>query len=841
MKRKNLTRRVLLALSLGMSSCLPLASALPQGMDATTATQVTAGTTMNVTGTAANNLIRWQAFSIAKGETVNFDGKNYLNLVKGTEASQIFGALNNPGGKLYLINPNGILFGSTAQVHVGSLVASTRSLDSVDSAGFTKSGADPLATPVNYTRGTITNLGTIAADSLVLEGQRIVLQNTASIQTADGKQALNNHTGSVVLRSGGQSASKLIAANKANVKTVNDEYGIPIEQPTDQQVYENEVIFADPLFDNTGYIDIGFAPSAQAATAVDSTTYSGLPTQTVDYTTVKLDGKTTKAITPYWLVRNAYELQEMHNNTAGNYMLTTTVDLKGMTWQPLAQFSGNFNGLGHGILNLTVQGTKDADTGFVGDLSGSVRDVDFVNAQVKGSGTAKTGIVAGNVSLVNYGAQRGTIAGVTVSGQVQGDAAGSTDVGGIAGVNTGGILHDVVNTATVKDGSHTAGGIVGINEGNGLIVRAANKTSINTAATSGVGGIAGMNFGTIRYGYNTGDIYNSSMTPIPAGEQGDRVGSFAGGIAGRNGMPQYSAKTSTGEVCDSVNTGNVDAAISVFYGSIAGRGDMGHNTPSVNNYVYNTKTGYLETKELQPEVTDADVKATMQTLVSTATTRLQQQKVETPVTPGTDTPSQPGGDTPTKPGGDTPVNPGSSDTPTTPGATPVNPGSSDTPATPGSDTPSTPGGKDQPAQPTVVIPEPMQQVMAAEQQAQAAISAVQTNVTVMPVMPQAALVPASTAQAPLPQVDNQLTYADAAAQSVPAVNTAPTVQGKIILRPQAAQPVTIEPTVAAATSVVAAPVTTANAAPQPTVRRGQTIHISASGQHQQVTVEAGDE
>ena len=776
MKKQDLARHIFVALSLGAVTCLPLtAYALPQGMTSTTAKQVTSGTSMNITGTAANNLISWQAFSIAKGESVSFDGKNYLNLVTGKDVSAIYGALSNPGGRLYLINPNGILFGSTAQVNVGSLVASTRGLDSVDSTGFTKSDADPLATPVSYTRGTITNLGTIAADSLVLEGQRIVLQSTASLQTADGKQALNNHTGSVVLRSGGQSAAKLIAANNKNVKTVNDEYGIPIEQPTDQQVYENEVIFADPLFDNTGYIDIGFAPSAQAATAADSTTYSALPTQTVDYTTVQLDGTTTQAVTPYWLVRNQYELQDMHNNTAGNYMLTATVDLHGTTWQPLAQFSGNFNGLGHGILNLTVQGAKDADTGFVGDLSGSVRDVDFVNAQVKGSGTAKTGIVAGNVSLVNYGAQRGSIAGVTVSGQVQGDAAGSTDVGGIAGVNTGGIIHDVVNTATVKDGSHTAGGIVGINEGNGLIVRAANTAAINTAATSGVGGIAGMNFGTIRYGYNTGDIYNASSTPIPDGEQGDRVGSFAGGIAGRNGMPQFSAKTPTGEVYDCVNTGSVSEAIGVFSGSIAGRGDMGHNTPSVNNYVYNTKTGYIDAKELQPEVTDAAVKAAMQSLVSTATARLAQQKVETPVTPVQ--PDNPG--TPDKP--DQPSNPGTTDKPVTP-----------------------------------ALPENVQQQLAAAQSAQAARSA--ATVVTTPVVQ--------------PQLDNQMGYARTAAIDVtPTGATRPAVRGEVILRPQSSRPVTVRAEAQAAEAAVQVE------APH----KRQVVHISASGQHQQATVEAGEE
>jgi filamentous hemagglutinin family protein len=47
-----------------------------------------------------------------------------LNRVVGKNASAIFGALQS-NGRVFLINPNGILFGAGAQIDTAGLVAST--------------------------------------------------------------------------------------------------------------------------------------------------------------------------------------------------------------------------------------------------------------------------------------------------------------------------------------------------------------------------------------------------------------------------------------------------------------------------------------------------------------------------------------------------------------------------------------------------------------------------------------------------------------------------------------------------------------------------------------------
>jgi len=173
---------------------VPVAYALPVQDTTHTNTSGTGISTvasqMNITGSAANNVMNWQTFSIANGETVQFDAKNYLNLVRGTFKSEINGALNGTGN-IYLINPNGILFGSTAQVNVGNLVASTRAIDSVDADSFATSGANPLATAATAAAGDIVNLGKLQTASLMLEGNNITIQNAADI-TSDGSTPLTS-------------------------------------------------------------------------------------------------------------------------------------------------------------------------------------------------------------------------------------------------------------------------------------------------------------------------------------------------------------------------------------------------------------------------------------------------------------------------------------------------------------------------------------------------------------------------------------------------------------------------------------------------------------------------
>ena len=141
MKKKDFTnslkRKVALALSVGMFSIMPMAQALPTGGNVTNGDAVITvnGSTMGINASALNNIINWQTFSIGNGETVTFDANNYLNLVRGSEVSNILGTMNG-GGMVFLINPNGILFGQNATINVAALTASTRPLDAVDTEAF---------------------------------------------------------------------------------------------------------------------------------------------------------------------------------------------------------------------------------------------------------------------------------------------------------------------------------------------------------------------------------------------------------------------------------------------------------------------------------------------------------------------------------------------------------------------------------------------------------------------------------------------------------------------------------------------------------------------------------
>ncbi|HET8730257.1 MAG TPA: YDG domain-containing protein, partial [Moraxellaceae bacterium] len=111
--------------------------ALPSGgqVSAGTGQIATSGSQLNVTQTSQNLSINWQDFSIGANESVIFNQPGVsaiaLNRVVGQNASEIMGSLQS-NGQVFLINPNGVLFGSTAQVSVGGLVATTLGLGDSD-------------------------------------------------------------------------------------------------------------------------------------------------------------------------------------------------------------------------------------------------------------------------------------------------------------------------------------------------------------------------------------------------------------------------------------------------------------------------------------------------------------------------------------------------------------------------------------------------------------------------------------------------------------------------------------------------------------------------------------
>ncbi|MDP3858045.1 MAG: filamentous hemagglutinin N-terminal domain-containing protein [Stagnimonas sp.] len=87
--------------------------------------------TLTISQNSPTAVINWQDFSIGAGETVVFNQLSaaaaVLNRVTGDVPSSILGQLSG-NGRVFLINPRGILFGASANVDVGSLVASTLDL-----------------------------------------------------------------------------------------------------------------------------------------------------------------------------------------------------------------------------------------------------------------------------------------------------------------------------------------------------------------------------------------------------------------------------------------------------------------------------------------------------------------------------------------------------------------------------------------------------------------------------------------------------------------------------------------------------------------------------------------
>jgi filamentous hemagglutinin family protein len=107
-----------------------------------------------------NAVINWQSFNIAAGQSVQFvqPGKSSvaLNRVLGADPSNILGSLS-ANGQVFLVNPNGVLFGKGAQVNVGGLVASSLNIADGDfMAGNYKFGGAGS--------GAVRNDGTINAD-----------------------------------------------------------------------------------------------------------------------------------------------------------------------------------------------------------------------------------------------------------------------------------------------------------------------------------------------------------------------------------------------------------------------------------------------------------------------------------------------------------------------------------------------------------------------------------------------------------------------------------------------------------------------------------------------------
>ncbi|HJS31285.1 MAG TPA: filamentous hemagglutinin N-terminal domain-containing protein, partial [Alphaproteobacteria bacterium] len=83
------------------------------------------GAATTVTSVTDRAIINWQSFSVGAGEAAKFVQPNgasaVLNRVTGADPSSILGQIQS-NGKVFLINPNGVLVGQGAHIETGDFV-----------------------------------------------------------------------------------------------------------------------------------------------------------------------------------------------------------------------------------------------------------------------------------------------------------------------------------------------------------------------------------------------------------------------------------------------------------------------------------------------------------------------------------------------------------------------------------------------------------------------------------------------------------------------------------------------------------------------------------------------
>src|SRR5262245_37349652 len=180
--------RTLTAVAVGSCFATPTALANPTGANVVRGTAAIhqAGNLLQITN-SPNAIINWQSFSIGANEVTRFlqqsSSSAVLNRVTTQNPSTILGALQS-NGRVFLINPNGILFGAGAQVDVAGLVASTLNL----------SDQDFLAGRMRFTDGlgkSVVNDGSIATGaggSVYLIGSGVT--NNGIIRSPQGEVVL---------------------------------------------------------------------------------------------------------------------------------------------------------------------------------------------------------------------------------------------------------------------------------------------------------------------------------------------------------------------------------------------------------------------------------------------------------------------------------------------------------------------------------------------------------------------------------------------------------------------------------------------------------------------------
>ncbi len=511
---RQIALQVSIALAAGMFSIVPVVHGAPvESANASTTATIKHGVITNANGTVTktdasytsinsttqNNVIDWQDFSVAKGETVQFDGgnktNNYMNIVSGANTSTINGAIKG-GNDVFIINPNGIIFGKGSSVDVGSLYATTRADTVKTVTGSTtvdyNATKNAIITAGSSTTGAamdIVNMGNISATDVVLEGENIRLLNSADIN-ATNKVTLRAddgyiHVGSTDGTGGTQSAAAGLKytsealTSTGSAKTVE---GYKLVFSDDSTVdYNNRTIAAGNKWsDIFGKVDSNNNPVNVTGNYMLAEDIKG---NVSGFKTVSFFEGTTvnNAIVESKIDGNFYAVKDISNGSGGLFTNVSNATIMNM-----------------GIKDSTISKT----TSSIGALADTAKNTTFINVyndNTKVTGNNYTGGLIGQATGV-------TILSSYNTGDVNvGSSGNSTGGGGLVGYFAGG-------TNTVNK-SYSTGSAFG-----GFFYGAAAGSTVNFDEVYAVGSKSHANVGNNVTKTITNSVsYNSSQYTINDG------------------------------------------------------------------------------------------------------------------------------------------------------------------------------------------------------------------------------------------------------------------------------------------------------------------------------------
>lgn len=337
-----------------------------------------------------NAIINWAGFSIRQGELVRFiqqsSNSSVLNRITGQDPSRIMGALQS-NGRVYLINPNGIVFGRNAQVNVNGLIASTLDITNQDFINRkNKFVAGPQA-------GNVANYGAITTPS----GGQVLL-----IAPSVGNNGIiTSPQGEIVLAAG---RSVQLADSG------NPDMHVVVSAPVDQALNLGEVIAQG------GKVGIYGALINQRGTINANSAIVGKNGKIV----LKASGKTlleAGSVTTATGAGTGGEIQVLGKQVG--LMGDALVDVSGQTGGGTALIGGDYQGKNAAVMNaeqtfVGKDATIKADA-IVRGNGGKVIVWGNQTAQVYGSIFARGGALSGNGGFIETSGNFLDVAGIRVN------------------------------------------------------------------------------------------------------------------------------------------------------------------------------------------------------------------------------------------------------------------------------------------------------------------------------------------------------------------------------------------------------------------------------------------